>query len=283
MDICPKCNKDFDERGKWGIKKFCSRKCSNSRIHSEITKNKISKSISEFIKNNSDFNKRPNLNIDKKCPICKQTFSVLRCKSHKIFCSNKCRHSDVEYNFRKKPKGGYREGSGRSKPGYYTGIYCGSTYELCWVIYSLDHNVHFKRFDGFLTDGKLKYYPDFFLPDENKIIEIKGYENPESVIQKTELAQSFGYTVNVLRKDDLRKIFDYVSKKFNTNNFYELYDNFTPKYSYNCNFCNREFISDKERKTEYKCCSRGCSARLNRKLRFKQKVDIFNKIGNMYT
>lgn len=28
------------------------------------------------------------------------------------------------------PIGGYRKGSGRSKHGYYKGIYCGSTYEL---------------------------------------------------------------------------------------------------------------------------------------------------------
>ena len=44
--------------------------------------------------------------------------------------------------------GGYREGSGRSKSGYYNGIYCGSTYELCWVIYALDTQVKFDRFKG---------------------------------------------------------------------------------------------------------------------------------------
>jgi hypothetical protein len=43
--------------------------------------------------------------------------------------------------------GGYRIGSGRSKSGYYKGIYCGSTYELCWAIHALDHNIKFSRFD----------------------------------------------------------------------------------------------------------------------------------------
>jgi len=53
--------------------------------------------------------------------------------------------------------GGLRNGSGRSKSGYYKEIYCGSTYELCWVIYNLDHNISFSRFSGYLTDGKIKY------------------------------------------------------------------------------------------------------------------------------
>ena len=32
---CPKCNTEFDNYSKWGAKKFCSRKCSNSRVFSE--------------------------------------------------------------------------------------------------------------------------------------------------------------------------------------------------------------------------------------------------------
>lgn len=38
--ICPKCGNTFDP-GKYN-KKYCTRKCSNSRIHSNETKNKIS-------------------------------------------------------------------------------------------------------------------------------------------------------------------------------------------------------------------------------------------------
>jgi hypothetical protein len=34
---CPKCNVEFDNYSKWGVKKFCSRKCSNSRNFSAET------------------------------------------------------------------------------------------------------------------------------------------------------------------------------------------------------------------------------------------------------
>ena len=46
----------------------------------------------------------------------------------------------------KNTRGGYRPGSGRAKTGYYKGIYCGSTYELAWVIYQIDNNKDFSRF-----------------------------------------------------------------------------------------------------------------------------------------
>ena len=110
--------------------------------------------------------------------------------------------------------GGFREGSGRSKSGYYNGIYCGSTYELCWVIYNLDHQIEFTRFPGKLVKDGVTYYPDFLLSDGKTIVETKGYEKQESVDKKTKIAESFGYSVKVLRKDDLQYAFEYVTQKY---------------------------------------------------------------------
>ena len=43
---CPKCKTEFEKYNKWGDeRKFCSRKCSNSRIQTKETKEKISKSV----------------------------------------------------------------------------------------------------------------------------------------------------------------------------------------------------------------------------------------------
>ena len=39
---CEKCNREFDAYSKWGEKRFCSRKCSNSRVFSEESKLKKS-------------------------------------------------------------------------------------------------------------------------------------------------------------------------------------------------------------------------------------------------
>lgn len=155
--------------------------------------------------------------------------------------------------------GGYRQGSGISKSGYYKGIYCGSTYELCWAIYSLDHNVKFSRFPSLLEKDGVKYFPDFLLDDKVTIIELKGYEKEDSVNKKTKLAEILGFKVGVLRKDDLKDIFEYVTINYKTKKYYELYDDYKPKYSYKCAYCEKDFFKDKKLKTEKVCCNRLCS------------------------
>jgi hypothetical protein len=166
---------------------------------------------------------------------------------------------------RKKAPGGYRNGSGRSKAGYYKGIYCGSTYELCWVIWALDNDIGFTRFTETLDNGVLKYIPDFLLDDGKTIIEIKGYEKEESVDAKTKLAESMGYNVEVLRKDRLKKMFDHVYKKYGTREYYQLYDDYKPIYEYNCGHCKKVVSRDRKSKTNIVYCSASCSMKENRK------------------
>ena len=222
--ICPGCNITFNVskhlKEKYH-KKFCSSSCSatfnnKGRTVSEQQKQKVSKALSRPI----------TLNI---CIECNKEFLPTSKNRKKKTCSDNCL---IKYRVKNMPKpknpGGYRLGSGRSKHGYYKDIYCGSTYELCWVIYSLDHGIKFTRFPSFLQRGTLKYYPDFLLSDNKTIIETKGYESVESVDKKTKLAESFGYKVKVLRKKDLEPIFDYVTKKHKTKKYYTLYDNYTP-------------------------------------------------------
>jgi 5-methylcytosine-specific restriction endonuclease McrA len=45
IEKCPKCNIEFDSYSKWGNKKFCSRKCANSRIFSDESKQKKSHAL----------------------------------------------------------------------------------------------------------------------------------------------------------------------------------------------------------------------------------------------
>ncbi len=174
----------------------------------------------------------------------------------------KCRnnhHSDYEY--KKKPRGGYRLGSGRGKFGYYLGIYCNSTYELCWVIYNLDHQIKFSRFPGYLEGLGLKYYPDFLLEDGKTIIEIKGFEPLDKIRKKIKLAISYGYEIQILYKKDLEYCFRHVKEKYKTSDFATLYDNYKPLYSYQCNFCRKHFNSNKKRQTVTIFCSQSCSGK----------------------
>lgn len=163
-----------------------------------------------------------------------------------------------------KPRGGDRLNSGWSKTGYYKGIYCGSTYELCWVIHALDHGVSFKRFEGVLKKDGLTYIPDFLLDDGITIIELKGYDVRENVNKKTKLAESLGYKVNVLREQELQPIFDYIKQHYGVSwqKSYTLFDGFKPTYTYECTTCATEFSTENKRpmKNGTVFCSGSCSA-----------------------
>ena len=42
---CPKCNVEFEEKGKWGLRKFCSQSCANSREQTTEIREKKSKKL----------------------------------------------------------------------------------------------------------------------------------------------------------------------------------------------------------------------------------------------
>lgn len=257
---CPKCYSEFNAYSLWGTKKFCSRKCGNSRKKTEEQKNKIAQSLKHSLKAIAarEEQKGKFRTIFKICPICEKSFSVPPSSNSKIYCSRNCYLNDGSHKYRSQTSGGCRLGSGRSKSGYYKGIYCGSTYELCWVIYNLDNGIKFSRFEGVLQNQDLKYYPDFLLDDNKTIIEIKGFEKQNLVERKTRLAESFGYDVKVLRREDLEFVFEYVKEQY-TNKFHTLYDGYKPKYTYVCSHCKNEFTRDKKLKTNVVFCSRQCS------------------------
>lgn len=246
MNKCLQCNKDTNNP------KFCSRSCSAS-FHNNIRAKNLDyrKKFSDILKASPNIKRAK---IETRTCLCGNHF---KCKSYKKkkFCSQSCIN---KYLDKPKAPGGYRNGSGRSKSGYYKGIYCGSTYELCWVIYNIDHQIPFKRFDGYIADGRIKYFPDFILPD-NSIIEIKGYHT-DQVDKKTLLAKSLGYKIIVLYKENLKYAFEYVQKKYNTNKFYELYENYKIILNAKCSYCNKKFHKDKI-KTQTVFCSRACSGK----------------------
>lgn len=72
LKICPKCNSEFDDYSKWGAKKYCSRKCANSRQQTK----EIRESKSKKLQKEAD------------CKYCGITFkSVSGVGSHQKSCS----------------------------------------------------------------------------------------------------------------------------------------------------------------------------------------------------
>lgn len=229
--ICIRCGKEFtedfrkDERGKKiNPPKFCSRSCANSRPRSLKYRKKISK-----IMKSSPVIKRKMQEADVKkpkkiCPICGIEFSIFPSKVERtIFCSRDCFLAPGAREHYTCSAGGYREGSGRAHNGYYKGIYCGSTYELVWMVYQIDHNIPFERFKGALKHKDDTYIPDFL--QDGGIVEIKGYYT-DNVEKQIRVAKANGFNITLKYKEDLKEEFDYVFKTYSKKQetLHSLYD-----------------------------------------------------------
>lgn len=259
MNTCLNCQSKFESKDK--RTKFCSHSCSAKfgnlgRIQTQSTRDKISFTLRnrnnyrEFNPSTKKYLVNPTF---KTCPICKTEFLIKYNKDQK-YCSKRCAE---------KSGGGYREGSGRSKTGYFKGIYCGSTYELAWIVYRIDHDLPVQRFQGFLQckiTGK-KYFPDFII--DNHIIEIKGYDFNQSVAIKSAIATSYGYDITVLYKKDLAVEFKHLKENYKFQQMSDLYDNSKHSYTEICSFCKIGFTCTKSRinKSGLKYCSRKCAGK----------------------
>lgn len=116
--------------------------------------------------------------------------------------------------------GGYRKGSGRGKKGWYSGIFCDSSWELAYILYAKDNDFSITKNTEFRTyewKGKIrKYLPDFIV--NGRLVEIKGYKT-EQWIAKYNSNQD----VDVLYEDKMKPILEYVTEKYGKN-FIKLYE-----------------------------------------------------------
>ena len=153
------------------------------------------------------------------CNVCKKDFLVYPYLSNRKFCSKEC--SSVGQN--RKNSGGYRPTAGRGKSGWYKGYFCNSSWELAWVVYSLEHGVQFKRNTvGFEYEfqGKVhKYYPDFILEKDGFYVEVKGYQREQWISKK----EQFPHKLQIIGKKEIVTYIDYVTKKYGKD-FIKLYE-----------------------------------------------------------
>ena len=304
--VCKNCGKTYYKNwSKWVKSEFCCKECSRS-YSTKIKREEINKKVSDKLKGrlvgnalntkglkltNSKSPHRVKLSKSKspqwryahelmdeyiknpnKCEFCGKVLPFER--RQRKTCSRKCQDElwKIWYNSNKTLMaekgfcGGYRKGSVRSRYGYYKGIYCASTYELVYLIYSLEHNVPIERntkFFEYELDGEIKkYLPDFKIG--NKYVEIKNY-NREDVIAKTNALLNSGEVIEVLYYDDLEHMMCYIDSKYGTchnrrtNNYQILYDDYKPKYTFICEHCGKEVSRDRKI-GKMRFCSRECGS-----------------------
>lgn len=200
---------------------FCSKSCSASfnntgRVVKRSTKEKLSK----YCKSNptgiiTNRTVKSRKGIYKTClsEKCSNVFYTYPSKSERKYCS---------FNCAKLYSGGERKNSGNSKGGYYQGVYLASTYELCYYIFCVDHDISITRNKDFwyytYRNQRKRYFPDFRV--NGRLVEIKGYHTP---IVDPKL-QAVDEPIDILYEKDLLFAFKYVSERYSVNDFSKLYD-----------------------------------------------------------
>jgi hypothetical protein len=229
-NVCTQCNSslDYDRRKN----KFCSRGCAqtfnnSNRVHSQKTKDKISKSVSIAYSNASDEERRTrsinNLEArlasykwknrsnkkkpDRTCTVC----------GVKIYRSNKydfCKVHYLESGVGQRNMGSY---TNRFKSEWVTNPWNGSN---VWLMSGLesefvtilnDNNIRWSspKYLPYtdLDGGSHIYFPDFYLDDYDIYIEVKGYMWRNDVDKMVRvMAQHTDKRILILKKKDIHKM-----------------------------------------------------------------------------
>ena len=121
---------------------------------------------------------------------------------------------------KKRKLGGYVQGAGRGKKGWYKGFFCDSSWELAYVVYCLEHNIDIKRNTEkrqYVWQGVVKnYIPDFIV--QGIITEVKGFKTEQWLAKL-----NANPDVKVLYEKDLEHVFEYVKSKYGED-FISLYE-----------------------------------------------------------
>lgn len=201
MKVCPKCE---DLHNKPGV--FCGRRCANSRVKSATLKRKLSQKMKGYkfgaaLTGGWGNTRQPSPPVEKICPICLKDFTIRYVKRHQIYCSDICS--------RKRPnQGGFRLNSTRKTRSKFNGYQMDSGAELRFAKLLENTGIRWRKnasksFAYLDVNGKeRKYYPDFYLPDYDYWVEIKGkfYETPNDVLK----LKAVGNNVELQYHNELR-------------------------------------------------------------------------------
>ena len=121
-----------------------------------------------------------------------------------------------------------------SYSGYYKGVFCASTWELAYYLYCINENINIVRckdYFSYIVDNEVHMYlPDWYLPDLNKYIEIKGkilsnkIYKEKIVKAKAEAMKQYDLNYEIIDDNKIDFYLKYCKNKYNTEKLQTLYD-----------------------------------------------------------
>jgi hypothetical protein len=237
--VCEKCGKEFTrEYTELQLKlrkrfpRFCSRKCSNTKIHSQETKDKISQSVKEKLKTiEIDYSKRKKsigktIQKIKKCVICNKEF--IHDPSHpKQTCSKECCTKLLSNKVQERIKNGTHKGWMSRKIISYPEKFFMKVLQNNNIPY--EHNYVVKKKDLGI-DCSSCYFLDFKLPN-NIDLEIDGGQHKDRIehdLKRDKILTEHNYKVyriewnNINTEDGKKLMKDKIDKFLNFYNFFYL-------------------------------------------------------------
>ena len=214
--------------------KFCGKECKNKKslVQHEIRCHKNASRInvkpSYGMKGKTAWNKGLTKETDERVKQSSETYH----KNHELGLHNPSFNPMSVPEIRKKHKlsmkkaySNYtRRTPGKFKYGYYKGVWCDSSWELAYLVYALEHGSNIIRNkEGFKYIWKgdyHTYFPDFYNPESNTYIEIKGYKSDRDIAKISQ----FKNKLILIEKTDIAPILDYVEDKYGKNFPESLYD-----------------------------------------------------------
>lgn len=207
--ICVKCETKYIlsltqktfKKGKY--RKHCTRSCANGRIHTDTSIAKIKASLADHTHGKGHVLAE---HRTVQCVVCGKEFTQIGVSTQRS-CSTKCARvitgKVISQRFKGTGKiGGYRKNCNHWKGQYYKNSWMDSSWEVAFAKRLDELHVKWTRkvetFNYIHSSGyQRRYYPDFFLPDVNIYVEIKGMFNAE-VEKKLQAVKNAGKVIIIL-------------------------------------------------------------------------------------
>jgi hypothetical protein len=140
------------------------------------------------------------------CKNCNLPYTPKKPTIESKYCSTECSKAGQRKNLSASLKGrsgGPRVGGGHGKGGYYKGVWLDSTWEIKYATYLDDKGIAWQRptekFPYVFEGQRKNYVPDFWIPELDSYVEIKGY----TTLKDEAKWSQFPLKLIVLKKEEL--------------------------------------------------------------------------------